>query len=229
MARRILVVDDDKELAEAEQVILEAEGYEVLYAPDGTSALALLAEQPVDLVLLDVNMPNMNGYEVCRRLRQNPATAQVNVLMITALGMIENRVTGLDVGADDYLSKPFEVPEFLARVRAQLRLRELQDRLVEMEKIATIGQMVITLSHEINNPLTSILWHASLAQDRLKDTSPVDENLMNSLQAIETAAQRIEKVMTKLRHTEKPATKEYLPGVDMIDIDHSDSSSDNKE
>ncbi|OQY19939.1 MAG: hypothetical protein B6I34_09070, partial [Anaerolineaceae bacterium 4572_32.1] len=149
MARRILVVDDDKELAEAEQVILEAEGYEVLYAPDGTSALALLAEQPVDLVLLDVNMPNMNGYEVCRRLRQNPATAQVNVLMITALGMIENRVTGLDVGADDYLSKPFEVPEFLARVRAQLRLRELQDRLVEMEKIATIGQMVITLSHEI--------------------------------------------------------------------------------
>ncbi len=148
MARRILI-DDDKDLANAEQDILEAEGYEVLYAPHGAAALDLLSRQTVDLVLLDVMMPHMNGYQVCRRLRDNPDTARLNVIMVTARGSTEEMVIDLDAGADDYLPKPFEVPEFLA----QLRLRELQERLVGMEKAATIGQMVITLSHEINNPL----------------------------------------------------------------------------
>ena len=125
----------DKGLANAEQDILEAEGSEVLYAPHGVAALDLLSRQMVDLVLLDVMMPHMNGYQVYRRLRDNPDTARLNVIMITARGSTEEMVSGLDAGADDYLPKPFEVPEFLARVR----LRELQERLVEMERAATIG------------------------------------------------------------------------------------------
>lgn len=107
----------------------------MLYAPHGVAALDLLSRQMVDLVLLDVMMPHMNGYQVYRRLRDNPDTARLNVIMITARGSTEEMVSGLDAGADDYLPKPFEVPEFLARVR----LRELQERLVEMERAATIG------------------------------------------------------------------------------------------
>lgn len=224
MARRILIVDDDRELANAERTILEAEGYEVLCASDGASALDLLSHQTVDLVLLDVSMPHMDGHEVCQRLRQNPDTARLNILMVTARGSVEEMVTGLDVGADDYLSKPFEVPEFLARVRAQLRLRELQERLMEVEKAATVGQMVITLSHEINNPLTSILWHTKLAQDRLREQPSIDEDVLASLQAIEHEAQRVEEVMGQLRRIEKPVVAEYLPGVEMIDLRHSESN-----
>lgn len=223
MARRILIVDDDQDLAYAEQAILKAEGYEVLYAPNGTAALDLLSRQKVDLVLLDISMPDMNGYQVCRRLRDDPATAQLNIIMVTARNLVEDTVTGLDVGADDYLPKPFEVPEFLARVRAQLRLREFQERLVEMEKIATIGQMVITLSHKINNPLTSILWHSELARERLKEQPGVDEDVLLSLQAIENEARRIEKVIAQLRDMEKPEVIEYLPGVEMIDVHDSES------
>ena len=223
MTSQILIVDDDQDLAYAERAILEAEGYEVLYAPDGIAALDLLSHQMVDLVLLDVSMPRMDGYKVCQRLRDNPDTTQLKIIMVTARGSTEEMVTGLDAGADDYLPKPFEVPEFLARVRAQLRLHELQKRLVEMEKTATIGQMVITLSHEINNPLTSILWHARLLQDRLQEQPSVDTDILTSLQTIQHEGQRIEKVMERLRHMEKPVVKEYLPGVKMIDTHYSAS------
>ena len=228
MVRRILIVEDDQDLASAEQVILKAEGYEAFHVSDGASALELLSRETVDLILLDVNMPHMDGHEVCRRLRQNPDTAHVNILMVTALGSVKDTITGLEAGADDYLPKPFEVPELLARVRAQLRLCELQERLVEMEKSATIGQMVITLSHEINNPLTSILWHAQLVQEWLKKEPSkepsIDKNVFNSLQIMEHEAKRIEKVMEQLQSIEKPAVTEYLPGVKMIDIHRSESN-----
>ena len=225
MARKILIVEDDEKLANAERDILESAGYEVLYVPHGIAALDLLSHQKVDLVLLDVMMPHMDGFEVCRRLRKNPETARVNVIMITARGSTEDKVTGLDVGADDYLSKPFEIPEFLARVKAQLRLRELQERLIAMEKSATIGQMVITLSHEINNPLTSVLWHAGLVQDRLREQLSIDESILTSLKAIEEEARRIEKVINQLRSMEEPVITEYLPGIEMIDIHRPESDS----
>lgn len=225
MARRILIVDDDEALAYAEQAILEEAGYKVLYAADGAAAVELLSRESVDLVLLDVSMPNMDGYQVCRWVRQNPNTARLNILMITARGSVEEMVAGFDAGADDYLSKPFEVPEFLARVKAQLRLRELQERLIAMEKSATIGQMVITLSHEINNPLTSVLWHAGLVQDRLREQLSIDESILTSLKAIEEEARRIEKVINQLRSMEEPVITEYLPGIEMIDIHRPESDS----
>jgi DNA-binding response OmpR family regulator len=218
MPRRILIVEDDRDLTSAEQTILEGEGYEVLHAPDGMSALEILAREAVDLVLLDVNMPRMDGHELVRRLRQNPETARLNVLMVTAMGSVEETIKGLEAGADDYLSKPFEVPELLARVRAQLRLRALQERLVAMEKKATIAQMVITLSHEINNPLTSVLWHAQLMQEWLEEAPAVGENVWNSLRALVQEANRIQKVIDRLQSLEEPAVKEYVSGVEMIDL-----------
>ena len=223
MTRRILIVDDNKDYADAEKAVLEDEGYEVLYAPNGEAALDLLSRETVDLVLLDVSMPHMDGYQVCQRIRENPDTARLNIIIVTARGSTEEMVTGLDAGADDYLPKPFEVPEFLARVRAQLRLRELQERLVEMEKAATVGQMVITLSHEINNPLTSILWQAKLAQEILQEQSSVDEQILASFETILQEAQRVEEVVKRLRRIEKPKVTEYLPGEEMIDISHSTS------
>jgi DNA-binding response OmpR family regulator len=218
MTGRILIVEDDKNLANAEQDILEAAGYEVLYAPHGPAALDLLAQQTVDLVLLDVMMPHMDGYEVCRRLREDQDTSRLKIIMVTARGSTEETVTGLDAGADDYLPKPFEVPELLARVQAQLRLRELQERLVDMAKAATVGQMAITLSHEINNPLTSILGHARLLQETLQSQPSISADVLASLQAIENEAQRIQSVMEQLRRIEKPVVSEYVSGKEMIDL-----------
>ncbi|RAG84571.1 DNA-binding response regulator [Streptacidiphilus pinicola] len=116
---RVLVVDDEPALRDALESSLAFEGYEVLTASDGLEALdAVAAEQP-DLVLLDIMMPRMDGLTAVRRLRSRGDT--VPVLMLTARDAVGDRVTGLDVGADDYLAKPFELDELLARVRALLR------------------------------------------------------------------------------------------------------------
>jgi DNA-binding response OmpR family regulator len=197
---RILLVDDDQEIAEIVIRFLQGEGYDVQHAASGQAGLDIIEKDIPDLLLLDVSLPDVNGFEICRRLRSSSHTEHLNILMLTGRGSVDAKVTGLEAGADDYLIKPFDAQELLARVQAQLRLKFLRDRLVEMEKIATIGQMVITLSHEINNPLTAIVWQAELE------------------------AHRIQQVMTKLANVTRPVIKEYLPGTPMIDLEGSDST-----
>ncbi|GAA1863549.1 response regulator transcription factor [Actinomadura bangladeshensis] len=116
---RILVVDDEPAVRESLTSSLEFEGYRVQDAADGALALQQVESRPPDLVVLDVLMPRMDGLTTCRRLRALGAT--MPVLMLTARDMVGDRVTGLDAGADDYLAKPFELDELLARVRALLR------------------------------------------------------------------------------------------------------------
>jgi two-component system response regulator MprA len=116
---RVLLVDDDRVLREAVGRALRLEGYEVLLACDGREALRLMAHDQADLIVLDVSMPEMNGIEVCRRMRS--AGEMASVLMLTARDGIGERVEGLDAGADDYLVKPFALEELLARVRAGVR------------------------------------------------------------------------------------------------------------
>ncbi|MBB5078115.1 response regulator transcription factor [Nonomuraea endophytica] len=116
---RLLVVDDEPALREALQSSLEFEGYQVATAVDGQAALEQLAREAYDAVLLDVMMPKLDGLTACRRLRQGGN--HVPVLMLTARDAVGDRVSGLDAGADDYLVKPFELDELLARVRALLR------------------------------------------------------------------------------------------------------------
>ncbi|MET8338521.1 response regulator transcription factor [Streptosporangium canum] len=118
-AARVLVVDDEPALREALQSSLEYEGYRVGLASDGLGALEILEREPYELVLLDVMMPRLDGLTTCRRLRA--AGDHVPVLMLTARDAVGDRVSGLDAGADDYLVKPFELDELLARVRALLR------------------------------------------------------------------------------------------------------------
>ncbi len=115
---RILVVEDDTRLAATLARVLHSEGHDVELAADGLDALRRARERTFDLVILDVMLPGLDGIGVCRRLR---ATAQVPILLLTALGGTDERVNGLDAGADDYLVKPFAYEELLARVRALLR------------------------------------------------------------------------------------------------------------
>ena len=119
---RILVVDDQPQYVWAIQTNLEARGYEVYTATDGASALEAIAECTIDLVILDLRMPDMDGFEVCERLR---TFSTVPVIMLTALVEDEDKVKGLDLGADDYVTKPFSIPELLSRVHAVLRRVEL--------------------------------------------------------------------------------------------------------
>jgi DNA-binding response OmpR family regulator len=120
--KRILVIEDDPDIALSLRLKLERDGgFEVQTAHDGAEGLRLALDRPPDLVLLDVNLPGMDGFEVCRRLREEPATAATPVIMLTARIGESDRVAGLDLGADDYITKPFSPKEALARIRAVLR------------------------------------------------------------------------------------------------------------
>lgn len=123
MRSGILVIDDDEKITSMLRRGLAFEGYDVYTANNGTEGLAMVLTEDPDLIILDVMMPQIDGFEVCRRLREGGS--KVPVLMLTAKDEVENRVKGLDTGADDYLVKPFALEELLARVRALLRRKEL--------------------------------------------------------------------------------------------------------
>ncbi|MEA2009354.1 MAG: response regulator, partial [Actinomycetota bacterium] len=121
MGDRILVVDDDPDILQYVKMNLELEGFETETASNGVEALKVASENPPSLVLLDVMMPGMDGLTTLRHLRNDPPTASVPVVMLTARALAQDRVKGLDLGADDYITKPFAVEELVARVRTVIR------------------------------------------------------------------------------------------------------------
>ncbi len=129
--RTVLVIEDDPAIARVLQLELEHEGYRVDVAADGLSGLEKALKEP-DLIVLDLMLPRMDGTEVCRRLR---AKSRVPVIMLTAKDTVPDRVAGLDLGADDYLTKPFATDELLARVRARLREREPHSNVIEYRDV----------------------------------------------------------------------------------------------
>ena len=144
MPERILIVEDEPAIAEAVEYALKAEGFEVEAVDDGNNALERARTTPYDLLVLDLMLPGLSGTEVCRRLREeNP----VPILMLTAKDGELERVLGLEVGADDYVTKPFSMPELVARVRALLRRRKLDTR--EPSTRLKVGELELDLTrHE---------------------------------------------------------------------------------
>ncbi len=127
--KHVLVVDDDPSVGAFLEHILVNEGYRVSRAHDGRDALVAVENQPPDLILLDVNMPNMGGFEVCKQIKADPATSLLPVVIVTGESDFEARLQAWDVGADDLLSKPFQVIEVLTRCRSLLRMKHLIDEL----------------------------------------------------------------------------------------------------
>ena len=126
---KILVVDDIPLNRKLEKTYLESVGYQVVLANDGIEALQQVDEETPDLILLDVMMPKMNGFQVCRRLKNTEDTRFIPIIMVTALNEIEDKVKGVEAGADDFISKPFNKLELLARVKSLLRIKHLHDEL----------------------------------------------------------------------------------------------------
>lgn len=166
----LLVVDDDRVNVELLCDLLEALDYRAVGALGGEAALRAVVEHGPDLVLLDVMMPGMNGYEVCRRLKADPATAGIPVVFVTALSDSEDRVKGIEAGGDDFLTKPFNRPVLVARIRSLLRLKAAGDaleasyrKLQELERLKDdLTRMVI---HDLKSPLSAIMGTLELAVD----------------------------------------------------------------
>jgi CheY-like chemotaxis protein len=187
----VLVVDDEEKNQKLLRAVLSRENFEIVAASDGKAALASIDVRLPDLILLDVMMPGMNGFEVCRRLKQDARTQKIPVLMVTALKDKEDRIMALHAGADDFLSKPIDTTELIVRVKSLLRIKRYYDeliaknreihakniKLVELERLKeSLFHMVI---HDLRNPLMSIFGAVEILHRGPEELSPEQTALVN--------------------------------------------------
>ncbi|HEU5015605.1 MAG TPA: response regulator [Roseiflexaceae bacterium] len=237
----ILIVEDDISVAYTIQAVLEDADCQTLEANTIESALHMVETHPVDLIVLDRNLPDGRGDYLCQKIKSRPDAAFLPILMLTAQSAIEDRVTGLQAGADDYLTKPFHIDELLARVRALLRIRraevarlqaldELQQQhqalkttyeqlraaqaqLIHTSKLAALGSLVAGVTHELNNPLAIILGNAELLQTSISGEDAV------SVRHIIDATQRARRVVQSLASFARqgPDQKDWYEPRDLLD------------
>ena len=196
----LLVVDDKEMNRDLLHRQLERQGYTVTVAENGRQALEIIKTDSFDLILLDIMMPGMDGYEVCRRLKSDPQTIGIPIIFVTAMDEIKNKTFGFELGAVDYITKPFEMSEVQARIRTHLELKRsheelkrtiqqlnfeinerkrIQAKLVQSEKMAGIGLLASGIAHEINNPTVAF----KRGTDQLVD---IINNVFESNQKLET-------------------------------------------
>ncbi|MGH9313700.1 MAG: response regulator [Vicinamibacterales bacterium] len=176
MSARVLVVDDDRGVASLFERLLTREGFVVYVAHDGPSALAAVASHAPDVVLLDILMPEMNGFEIYQRLKRESATRLTPVVMVTALSDRENRIRGLEAGADDFLTKPVDSQELVTRVRSLVRLKHYTDDLDSAASIITMLAVMIEARdgfteghcHRMANYATALGRRLGLGADDLR-------------------------------------------------------------
>jgi len=200
----ILLVDDIIDNLEMLTDMLDNKGYEVQIALDGQEALDKIGSHPPDLVLLDIQMPGMDGYEVCRRIKANPATADIPVIFLSALSETEDIVKGFDAGGVDYVSKPFKYREVMARVESQLAVsrqrKEIEAlRVRDKRQFEVLDEMkndfLYGAAHDFKNPLTGVLLYIQV----LRSTPPEDkEELVNIANGIEQSARKMERLVTDI-------------------------------
>lgn len=194
MKKKILIADDTVDTVELLKKRFRVDGYDTAEAFDGEEALRKVEEYRPDLLVLDIMMPKMDGIEVCRRLRQDGFFRHLPVLMLTAKSQIPDKVKGLDTGADDYLTKPFDYKEVAARVRSLLAKKAASEKLAEKEKSEALEQMVDEVSHEVRNPLVAIGGFAR----RVMKNLPEDDDNRRSLEIILQNVAILERMVTEL-------------------------------
>jgi DNA-binding response OmpR family regulator len=216
-APTILVVDDQPINVQLLKRKLEREGIQVSAAYNGAEALQLVKKEKPDLILLDVMMPDMDGIEVCQRLQSDESTRSIPIIFVTARTSKEGKIEGLGVGAVDYITKPIDLDETLARVQTQLRfvainreMIDLQRRLVEARRAATIGAVTQGIAHNLNNLLGVVIGYLDLIKAYYDKPEQVKKNAMHVEEAVHRIVSIIKQLSSLVVKSRPPSLKGNL-------------------
>lgn len=217
--KKILVIDDLPENVFMLQDRLEHEGYNVITAYDGKSGIEKTLNEIPDLILLDVMMPELTGLEVCKILVNDPLTKDIPIILVTAKSGAEDTKEGLEAGAFDYIKKPFNRIELLARVNSALKLSEAHKLLLESEKRDTFFATVVTANHKIKQPLTLLSLSSAAMKRELSKDEVSKEAILKRVKYIDVAVKEITDVLNQLNSIKDPILSNYTSNIKMIKVD----------
>ena len=203
---------------------LEHAGFLVITAYDGKSGIEKAIKELPDLILLDVMMPDITGIEVCKTLVSNEATQGIPIILVTAKSDAEDTKEGLEAGAFDYIKKPFNRVELLARVHSALKLSDANKLLLDAEKKNTFVATVVTANHKIKQPLTLLSLSSAALKRELKKENLSKEAILNRINYIDIAIKEINDVLNQLNAIKDPVLSNYTQDIKMIKVENNEGT-----
>ena len=214
---KVLIVEDEKDTRFILDKLLSKNDYEVVTVTNGEEAIEVLKKFIPKVILADWTMPIMDGLELCNILKADESFKLIYYIILTARTSLKDRVTGLDVGADDFLVKPIENQELLARIRSGIRIHNLQHELKNIEHNKAIVEMACTIGHKINNPLSSLIITLKGLEEEIKTQDK--ESLTEDFTVINQSIERIKVLVNDLTHLQNPTIIDYTSDNKMIKLD----------
>ncbi|HQT90577.1 MAG TPA: response regulator [Candidatus Kryptobacter bacterium] len=221
MSSKVLLVDDDVNARIILNRVLVKGGYEVQEASNGREALEVVARFKPDVMLVDWMMPEMDGEQLAKWIKNDPTLRFTYIILLTAKGDVKDRVRGLQSGADDYITKPAPHQEVLARVESGMRVRRLHGEIQQLTRRVAVLELAATVGHEINNPLNVIY----LALDMMRKSIRQKEydKLDKGIQLIAETADRLKEIARKFVELKEPESTSYIDNLNMINIHKKDN------
>lgn len=210
----ILAIDDSRVCKAMLREIFDGI-YRLKFRQDGRSGIDAALADPPDLILLDVQMPVMDGFETCRQLKVEPLLKDIPVIFLTSMDNGAEKVRAFEVGADDYVVKPFHREELMARVRAHLSTRRAARQAQELERLKVFRELAVAVNHEFNNPLTSMFAYLYLLQREVERPNPA---VLKALDGLRREIERMQKITGRMARASVATTTHYSRDVAMIDL-----------
>lgn len=215
---RILVIEDDAIHRTVVENILQEEGYEVETAVNGEEGINKAFEIIPDLIITDIRMPVKDGYAVCREIKADPKTQYIPVVILTANSEPDDLVFGFEQGAFDYILKPFDTHELMARVNAAVKFKEIRDELIEEKQKSVLVELAGGAAHELNQPLTILKTTTYLMKEKLKSGTLRESEFDKYITKMNGAIERMSTIVTKMNNLDKYTTKGYAMGQKIINL-----------